>query len=229
MADWLELHGLTTDGCVKLLADHDPGPAIRAMQPTAISFTGPELWDMIARVLSADLPELAPAIEKVRTTTVTEFAPDKAKYPRPFTIHDIGGGRIYVSCPCDGTTADILRLAHEYGHAIQITASKTHSMSPVLREVCAYVCESLIAQSAAWKTRHLTRPLMDLIRSSIYRDLGPLSAKLKESLADNDAQYDYDWNYPIARRLALNLLATRQQNTLAALFLGEVPLSALTT
>lgn len=228
MADWLDLHGLTANDCVKILADHHPKPPSRAAQPAAISFKGAELWDMIGEVLAADLPELGPAIENVRTTTVTEFTPDKTKYPRPFTIHDIGDGRIYVSCPCEGTTSDIVRLAHEYGHAVQITASKAHSMPPVLREVCAYICESLTARSPVWEKWHLTCSLLDQVQANTQRDLGPLTAKLQESLAESGAQYDYDWNYPIARCLALNLLATGQQSTLAALFRGDISLSALT-
>ena len=147
MADWLALHDLTPEHCLRAL-DARPASTVAANTVTDLP---PELsplvvWNASADAMLGRMPSLRDVIIKVRSETITEFAPNTTKYPRPFTLHDRGDGKCHVSCPWTGRAQDALNVAHEFGHALQIGASNDRFVPPVLREVAAMISERSVVR-----------------------------------------------------------------------------------
>ncbi|KUF08978.1 hypothetical protein AVJ23_20020 [Pseudoponticoccus marisrubri] len=172
-----------------------------------IGQSGSALWNMVLRAWCTRHPPLASLARETAARTVLELAPDMTRHPRPFTLHDIGGGRPYVSCACDGTPADLIRLAHEFGHAMQVIASGPAGMPPALRETCAYLSEAVTVRGVRAEDPGLAALIGQVRAAEAAQDLGSRASRLRQALADPDRPYDYDWNYPVARILSERLSA----------------------
>lgn len=217
LSDWLALNGVTAGMIMPLLNRPVPAPG-RIMESIVLS--EPVAPADIAARMSRALPALAPLLERTLDLARFDLAPDRKRFPRAFTLHDDGSGRPFVSCPQDGTVADLLRLAHELGHACQIVAAGSGLPGPVMREAAAYVAEGLIvaeAQGAADPLAHAlaARHAADTDRIA-RRDGAHLLAALREFGAD--PAYRYNWNYPVARRVALSATTVWPAEAVVALF-----------
>lgn len=224
--DWLEMHGLTAKTCADLLRSRPslPKPSDATCQ---LDLTGADVWPLVAHALTTHLPDLADKIHETATQTLTNFTPDMEKYPRAFTLHDAGNGHPYVSCPPSGTVRDILTVAHEFGHALQITATQDSEMPPVLREVCAFISEMAFLQKLSHTHAELAAAATSHLHKQSKRFLGKRLTSLSSVLDTPDTEYDYNWNYPPARILALKLASAPVSDTHYKLFRNEVTLKDL--
>lgn len=154
--------------------------------------------------------------------TVVNTNPDLKKFPDPFTLHDGGNGFPYVSCRYDGGIGSLISLAHEAGHAIQITASGGNLVPPVMRETAAFlseaVCEALIEAERPDLSKAVARHRTALDA----RYLGRFAKRLRDSLPLEHAAYAYVWNYPLARLLAQCAPGHLTDSELNALFSGQM-------
>lgn len=226
LSAWLALHGLTAAMLERHLApppDLPPGPPPDPPLPVAAT---PD--DILARLMRA-APALAPALDQVQTRARFDLAPDRARFPRAFTLHDDGSGRPFVSCPCDGRAGDLLRLAHEIGHACQILANPGADLPPVLRETAAYLAEGLLVAGALAEGDPLAPALAARARADSHAIAARDGARLRAALADAaaDPPYSYRWNYPLARRLAQAALDGWPPADMAALVTAPPPLATL--
>ncbi len=227
LAEWLALHGLTVATLAPLLAPQ-AGPAVEqaASDPPLPNPATPP--DVAARITRA-APRLAPVLDLMLARTRFDLDPDRLRFPRAFTLHDDGTGRPFVSCPRDGRAGDLLRLAHEIGHACQIVACPGAALPPVLRETAAYVAEGLLV-AGALADRDPLAPALAARHGADSRVIATRdAARLRAALAAvaTDPPYSYRWNYPLARRIALAALADWPPADMAALVIAPPPLADL--
>ena len=152
----------------------------------------------------------------------TNFSPDETRFPRAFTLHDDGSGRPYVSCPYHGTVGDLMALAHEFGHALQITASQGAFMAPVLREVCAFISELAMIAALDSEDPSCGRLARDLWNADTRKQLTVDLAVLGAAIESDTAVYTYQWNYPVARILAIAAVRKLDEGSVGLLFEGRL-------
>jgi len=186
-----------------------------------------QVWGDCAAAILMRMPQARNASIRVISRCTTNFSPDPNKYPRAFTLHDGGNGEPYVSCPWTGHLRDMLNLAHEFGHALQIVASEQREMPPVTRETCAILAEICYLSFLRDQAHPLHEPLHALVRL----DMGPTFARssnaLLSALSDTHLKYEYHWNYPLARSIALLSAAHLDDVALWELYSGEITLPKL--
>ena len=120
-----------------------------------------------------------------------------------------------------GEISDLFVVAHEFGHALQIRASAGEFMPPVMREVCAFISEGALLSSFSNENALLADNLQEYWRISNQRYFGKLAIKLNRSLENNEAIYEYSWNYPIARFLALQISEKFSRELVWSVFSGD--------
>jgi hypothetical protein len=224
----LALNGIAADMILPFLdaADNSPAPVL---SPVVLS--APVTPEEIAALMVGGLPALAHVVERTLDLARFELSPDPVRFPRAFTLHDDGTGRPFVSCPLDGTEGDLLRLAHEIGHACQIVGVGTGLPGPVLRETAAYVAETLVVAGL----RAADDRVADALAARHARDTRDIArrhgAGLLAAIGDpaTDREYRYGWNYPVARRVALEVTARWPDDAVAALFTAPPPLAEVLT
>lgn len=235
MRDWLALHGLSAAGCLTLL--ETTGRAERSLRAPAVAADpaedglvdglpdGPGIWALVAEGLGAQLPALAPEIARTAQETIANFTPDRSRHPRAFTLRLERGARIYASLPIRGKPLDVVLIAHEFGHALQLHCSGDTAVPPILRETCAFLAENLVARHMQCQGHALAGAVSQCLAVARARDLGARRQALRTAVGRPDARYDYDWNYPPARILARQLSDTA--DTALALFRGEATVDGL--
>ncbi len=217
MADWLVLHGLTPESCLHLLGPEASEQVSAEHRPPEVTVpSGSDLWTLSSEILQVQAPALAAQIARTTEQTLTQFAPDTERFPRAFTLHDIGNGRPYVSCPCKGTAGDVIRVAHEFGHALQLMSGPP--LPPVLREICAFASEALVVRGLRDRNPKLAEVASAVLVANTRHDLGRLHQDLRARLSQPDCPYDYDWNYPLSRCLTVRLMQMPDETLLTKLF-----------
>jgi hypothetical protein len=203
IGDWLTLHDLTPDLCCELLALVANHPTGSAKAPKITVTCNPvEVWSQCGTVIASRMPDAKAAVSHVLSEARVNFAPDPDKYPRAFTLHDDGQGHPYVSIPWNRTLKDVLALAHEFGHAIQIAAGKGQTIPPATRETCALLAE-IWAVTDLKVLQEAERTMLAKTREAgAYHRLTTLSEALVKALSSSETVYDYNWNYPVAQAVA---------------------------
>ncbi|MGZ2259396.1 hypothetical protein [Roseobacter sp. A03A-229] len=115
------------------------------------------------------------------------------------------------------SAADLLALAHEFGHAVQIVASwsaGTGQMPPVARECCAFLAEQALLRhcAACFPVLTYAHHADDMIYFGANRDA------LEDAMTNWQTGYRYEWNYPLARHVAARLFESGPSNELCALY-----------
>ena len=204
MSDWLDLNGLRHRSLSRLLrqisanASHLSG----ASAGKRIPLTSDEAWQISASALSAYLPQAAVVADNIRANAPRDLKPSPNKHDRPYT-QDRGPGQLpYVSCHYEGTPADFLAVAHEFAHAIQIAASERSVMPPLAREVCAFLGEHALLAHVAVNFPDLHPGLHEAMRRDDAIYFGGDRDALLGALSSQVSEYDYRWNYPVARHVA---------------------------
>lgn len=224
MADWLALHGATAKDMLALLEGPRP---VRGANPDPFARIGvaPETaWDWAATAARLHWPSLAPHILDTARHCLRRFDLDPSIHKRPFTLQSPSGsahigqdapeqqGNILVGMAYRGHLRDLLNLAHEFGHAVQLTASQGRFMPPILREVCAYLVEAaLVAHLPAFADASASDIGQAAKAVSLWQDdsarlAGPKTDALIQAIRAPDTPYDYGWNYPPARVLSTRIL-----------------------
>ncbi|WP_025029421.1 hypothetical protein [Nitratireductor aquibiodomus] len=186
--------------------------------------SGEAAWEMAAQALTAGIPELSRLIRFVQTRVPRSFEVQQGRDGRAFT-YDRGArgarGRKtlpFVSCPYRGTASDILTVAHEFSHALQIVSSGRSTMPPLSREVCAFVGEQLLLGWVRQARPALSPHLETAWLTDNSRYLGTDLQLLRTALECGSDTYDYAWNYPIARLLAQSIGQEWTRKKIAAFF-----------
>lgn len=166
---------------------------------------------MTARGVSHSIPDLSKIAFETRDICQTTF--DAPAADRPMTL-DRGAGRAPVVSMCyQGTPADMLCVAHEFGHALQYHLAQGRFVPPILRELAAFLAEAVLLRYVQREDPQLAAPLKAAARADDAIYLGQDGDLLRAALDDPQAAYDYRLNYPVARHLA-HAVTTRSQPAL---------------
>lgn len=146
----------------------------------------------------------------------SDEVPQSAKFP--CTI-DHGAGMAPEICILwDGTANDLISLAHEVAHAVQIQLSGGAFMPPVARETCAFLGELAVISQAQRTSPALAADLARVWSEDDKIYLGDDASALLRSLDDDETPYDYRMNYPLARALAVALYEKHDFPSIRSLF-----------
>ena len=229
LGDWLAIHELDRDELLKYLNDfsYPPDKINDINVPNLRVISGSEAWDMAAEALSEQFPDFKADLEKVRTSCTLDFsAPSQ---DAPYTLAGEGVGFSKVLMCYNGTPADMICVAHEFGHAAQNFFAQGNFIPPMQREIAAFISELSFLKFLAKSYPELEAPLKGAWNddSEIYlrEDLDQLVA----DCAATNSHYSYRWNYPLARLGALALFKTGSQKDLSRAFLAEMSLEECLT
>lgn len=117
-----------------------------------------------------------------------------------------------------GSPNDILCLAHECGHGLQILLSNHALMPPVGREVCAFAAELLLMAYVKDREPALFRSLYRAWLHDNKFYLGSDVKLLRAALENPETPYHYRMNYPLARLAADALFLADEERWADRLF-----------
>lgn len=209
-ADWLHVHVLDQDTVYDCLAAINGGQIVFDVQGVAPveGALGDAGYAAIGSALSSVIgPALAPLlrmesssighlISSIRWGEVSEDGP-------PHTIDHGTGQPPEIRMSWQGSAADLICLAHEVAHAVQLQLSAGSFMPPVARETCAFLGELALIDWARKTDTPLAASLLSVWQQENRTYLGEDCDLLRAALADPNAPYTYRMNYPLARAAAV--------------------------
>lgn len=138
----------------------------------------------------------------------------------PYTICQGSGESPVILMGWNGQPEDLLCLAHEAAHALQILLSKHELMPPVARETCAFIGELLLLDYVTKHVPDLHDPLLNVWHSGNSFYLGDCVDVLTDALNHPEVSYHYYQNYPLARLAAVQMFYNANSKSLCRLFLS---------
>lgn len=201
--DWLVLHGLDREEILTILNDI---PKAKPIESESFMFAKIELTlqdavNLIFRSFENELgiQQASELLSKVnlRPQTTDEIF--------PYAFHNVADQFPSIVCNYHADARTLMCLAHEYGHVVQLILSKRDFIPPVHRELAAFLGEKALISHAKKNTRGLGVSLQRIFQMDSKRFLGPELAILRKALETNDSEYNYRWNYPMARLISENL------------------------
>ncbi len=224
--DWLELHGLDATFVQDVLAACRAGAL--ALQPfpwpdppvekdATVSLPAREACfaEIVFPALASgfDDTDVAAALKDIKFETLPKDGPRI-----PHTVDPGRGSPPVVVIGWQGGVDDLLCLAHECAHALQIRLSDHDAMPPLARECCAFVGELLLVDHARRHDPALFRALLQtwVAENSTY--LGTDLDALADAVSDPGTAYRYRQNYPVARLASVQLFKDRTRQGFRCLF-----------
>ena len=143
----------------------------------------------------------------------------------PLTLHI--AEQITVYCYYNGSASDLIALAHEFGHALQLVHLNGRFSPPVDREICAFLGEYILLSYCEGHHPKLYPALAKVWREEHEIYLGQDADILKAALDAPRSPYTYRHNYPVARLAAQNLFSHLSASQIWKMFEGHSGLSKL--
>jgi hypothetical protein len=210
IAEWLHVHVLDHDTVYDCLAAVDGGqivfdvqgvvPVKHALGDAGYASVGVVLGSVIgpalAPLLGMETSAVADLIASIRWGDVSEDG-------HPHTIDHGTGQPPEIRMFWQGSAADLICLAHEVAHAVQLQLSAGSFMPPVARETCAFLGELALIDWARKTDTPLAAKLLSVWQEENEAYFGEDCDLLRSALADPDASYTYRMNYPLARAAAI--------------------------
>lgn len=213
ISDWLDFHNLTSETLERSLktyeldTTHDCPLGCGVMLDQALNnlpATLPEALELFIKpALSCaftDKTRIAGLIDRL------EFLP----LDQPISPYALDRGRGLIpaiAMDWSGSPHDLLCLAHECGHALQIILSDHALMPPVGRETCAFVAELLLMAYVKDREPGLFHSLCRAWAQDNKLYLGSDTQLLRAALEYPETPYHYRMNYPLARLAAIALFS----------------------
>ena len=227
VVDWLEMHEFRVSEPCDVLDAYkartiSANPFYGTYKSSSVGTTT-ELSDRLQSFNSIVVPALIAGFDRSanirRLLALVEFV-DLLRDPEtlPHT-EDLGSGTSpRIAMGWRGQPEDLICLAHEAGHALQILLSGHRAMPPVARETCAFIGELLLLEYARTQTPILYETLRNVwvAENEVY--LGRDLEALAQALGAPETPYNYRQNYPIARLAAVELFAQGSGSWLHDLF-----------
>jgi len=226
MTGWLSCNRLDPARCNALLDRIDRPPALphaSSAHHGTLPADADTALHLAAAAFGAAFPDLASMAADTCGAAAWHLIPAPEKPEPAFTLDRGPAMPPLVSLHCRGRAADLLALAHEFGHAVQIMATNravTGPMPPLARELCAFLSELALIE---WLEAQGDPAMHQVISAHLADDaiyFGRDAAVLHEALGDPGRPYDHRWNYPPARWLAPRMFADTDRSRLAALYVS---------
>lgn len=230
LADWLALHQISVAQCRKVISQPLPSfwvtETVRS-QTATLSYSGLQAWGLARDALICRFPMAQDHIAQTHDTVQLLLAPDPKTFPRALTLKDGGKGVPLVLCNFQGRARDVLTLAHEFGHATQIMACDAGFVPPVTRELCAFLSELALLEYLKRSKSECFPQLVSVWHRAALATWRKDRLVLLHALDNLATPYDYAWNYPMARTLALHLHSRDNAVQNWGLFQGKMSLLAV--
>jgi hemolysin-activating ACP:hemolysin acyltransferase len=210
IAEWLRLHELSLDtvsdciGCIEsghLQLDLDGRPTDQGV----VARSGFESLDLALSTVIIPSFSAALCIESSAFASLVQSIGwnDGLAGELPHTIDHGVGQPPEIRMSWQGSISDLMCLAHEVAHAVQLQVSAGSFMAPVARETCAFLGELALIYWAKQNQTDLAARLLQVWREENQRYFGDDCALLRTALAEPDSAYSYRMNYPLARAAAV--------------------------
>lgn len=227
LSDWLALHELDAVACRRILdaaareAACEPAGHNKRSALGSYYALGPEAdWLRTADAMRAFFPAQWSIIDDTFQKTVKTLVEQRNKYPRALTLDN--GPTTYPTILYSylGKPSDSLVIAHEFGHALQIRASQGKLVPPIIREVCAFIGEMALLSHALCSDAAQYSRIFKVWHRDNRKYLGTNRDHLNLALSRPETPYNYSWNYPIARYLAIQISQRYSRDRMWTLFEG---------
>lgn len=227
VSDWLSLHGFDVAAVKETILNieipHTPTSLDDTKCPLQLS--AEEAWELASQAIADALPTLSGDIEFVRDNCEKVF--DAPEVEQPHAL-DRGAKQVpFVSLCYQGTPADVLCVAHEFGHALQYHLVSDRFVPPVWREFAAFVAEKMLLGFIQKNRPDLYAPLYAAWRKNSTIYFGKDTKQLQDAMCAPTAPYIYRINYPIARHLADQIFDASADYDLTKIFQGKFSHSEL--
>ena len=195
--------------------------------PQCIELSGIEVWKLVASALATKMPSLKSEIKKVEACCEVSF--DNPITQPSYTYDRKDKQFPQVSISYQGSAADALCVAHEFGHALQLFLARKAFVSPVVREISAFVAEQFFLEHMVERRNGISRALKRRWIHENQRYLRQDLAMLADVLGVDPikAPYNYRWNYPLARLISITLLRDLSRDLAYKLFRGRLQMPEL--
>ena len=226
LSDWLTAHELDPVTCRGILDAMTPEAADEQVSngSSNLAYQAPDLeavWLSIAEAMRTSFSEQRVIIDETFHGTVKICVDQRDNSRKALTLDNGSAAYPTIIFSFRGHPSDSLIIAHEFGHALQLSASRGIFVPPIIREVCAFLGEGALLShtqhSSPAQYAHLSR----VWREDTTRYFGAQRDRLKAALLEPDAPYKYFWNYPIARYLAIRISERCSEKWIWSLFAGE--------
>ncbi len=213
--DWLNLHGFNRDRIWAILSNVSTDITDEAnilSAPANLS-----LKDAKSIVFSAFENEMD-FIQATELLSEINLMPQSASEEFPYTL-DNGAEEVpSIICSYQNNARTLINLAHEYAHALQMILSKGKFMPPVYREVCAFLGEKALLKYTEKNLQGLGKSLQNIwdLDNATYKEADLLM--LRRAFKQKDREYNYRWNYPIARIVAEKLCLEQNRSLTKEMF-----------
>lgn len=210
LQDWLDLHGLDKDTCSRLLAEiareSEKIPSRRSdADRRSLGLDPDSVWIKVVSAICQLLPDHQHVIEDTFQKSKKIAVSGRGKSRRALTIDNGPAAYPTILYSYFGDISDLFVVAHEFGHALQVRASEGVFMPPVMREVCAFLSEAALLSACSRESAFVVENSLNYWHKSNQHYLGHVAIILKKALKDTESRYEYAWNYPIARLLAIHI------------------------
>ncbi|MCE2749086.1 MAG: hypothetical protein LW715_10025 [Rhodobacter sp.] len=209
-ADWLRVHTLGHDTVYDCLAAVDGGQIVSEVRGVA-PFEGAlvdAVYASIGVVLGSVIGPALASLLGMKSASVADLISsirwgDVSEDGHPHTIDHGTGQPPEIRMSWQGSAADLICLAHEVAHAVQLQLSAGSFMPPVARETCAFLGELALIDWARKTDTHLAAKLLSVWQEENETYFGEDCDLLRSALADPNTSYTYRMNYPLARAAAI--------------------------
>lgn len=227
--DWLHLHELDRDLVLQIVSQIPDASILEKFSIDIGSFGNDDKpYDLDKSLEDYVIPSLVELVgdshdlqKSLHEVPIHQSNPQE--FIAPYT-HDKGVHELpEITMLWSGQAKDILCLTHEMAHAAQIILSSSQFMSPIAREICAFLGELSLIDYVHTRDKNLYQALCRVwhLENPIYLrdDVGDL----KQALSNEQNPYHYRLNYPLARLLAMFYNASLSQKQTQALFINTFP------
>lgn len=181
----------------------DAPEAESVADPSRISLSRFEALALVRAAFTSFFTDHAADIDAAFDATTFDVGAHISHPRAPYTLHHEDGTGAQVVCLYRNLTVDLMALAHECGHALQLSLCKTRFMPPIHREICAFLGEQALMAYCAQHSPSLFAQLEAVWHAENGIYLGVDACTLSSHASSPEAPYDYRWNYPIARLAAI--------------------------
>jgi hypothetical protein len=224
ICEWLEYNRLTlnqvhraTAAGLNLARSNSPDEGVT--KRSVCSIKNPiKAWNLVANSMSRYFSAHSELIEAVSKNTTTCFISTPSSNMPASTIDEGKPKYPRVTCPFSGTADDLITMAHEFAHAVQIMASTADVTPPVHREISAFVGELVFIDYCKKVDNRLHQALKSTWKRQNRYYLCESARNVRIALAQAESSYEYSWNYPVARVLASRLFESSNSKELWELF-----------
>lgn len=222
VSDWMDLHGISKQNAIGLLdLKIETNMCAGAYEVKSSGSSRGTAFDAKCLVLESfawffdDL-----RIEGMLSNGVS-WVSDPKIVPQdgPHTLH--AADNITVFCCYSGTKADLVALAHEFGHALQLAYLSGRFSPPVDREICAFFGELILLSYCETRHPKLHKHLSKVWHEETQVYLGQDLENLTIALNHPSSPYEYRQNYPVARVAASTLFSSLSAPEVWKIFKGK--------